>query len=102
MNRQPFLDEFFKSLDRETKSPVGNRECALRALYLLLDSNRNELPWIDLDDLTTFHKAFRHQDVLGHGKDMVAWQLISVSDALEMIGFCAKKALGKVDDNIER
>jgi len=102
MNRQPFLNEFFKALDRETKSPTTSRERALRALYLLLDSNRNELPWIDLDDLTAFHKAFRQQDVMGHGKDMVAWHLLSISDALEMIGFCAKKALRKINNNVER
>jgi len=33
---------------------------------------------------------------------MVAWHLLSVSDALDVIAFCAKKALGKIDDNVER
>ena len=93
MNRKPFLDEFFKRLDKMTQAVIDHPN---RALYLLLDSNRDALPWIDLDDMTAFHKSFRQTDVLGGGKDLAVWHLLSCNDALWLIEHCAKKALDMV------
>jgi len=102
-NREKFITDFFNTMNKETESPANSREYAMRSLYLLLNKRRNALPWIDVDDISSFQRAFRQQDITSCADtDLAIWYLLSIGDTLNIVLFCAKKALGLIDDGVER
>jgi hypothetical protein len=92
-----FNELFFRKLDRATRdcNLQSNLDNAERALYLLLNSDRSKLPYIDVDNITDFHKTFRQQDVYSSVIDMTIWHLLHINGLLELVKECAIKAYKK-------